>query len=142
MVHYLGPNPLRTLYDAVEAMRREPAEAPNLPRTAKLLAQGRSRMARKVGEEAIEVAIEAMRGDREATVLEAADLLYNLTVLLADMGITPDEVWAELRRRELTFGVAEKLPKTDSLSPPPPPVQAPPAPPAPSPPAKRRKQTK
>ncbi|AWK87092.1 phosphoribosyl-ATP diphosphatase [Azospirillum thermophilum] len=135
MVHYLGPNPLRTLYDAVEAMRREPAEAPSLPRTAKLLAQGRSRMARKVGEEAIEVAIEAMRGDREATVLEAADLLYNLTVLLADMGITPDEVWAELRRRELTYGAAEKLPKTDGLSPPPP-VQAPPNP------VKRRKQDK
>ncbi|MBP2227574.1 phosphoribosyl-ATP pyrophosphohydrolase [Azospirillum agricola] len=89
-------------------------------RTAKLLAQGRARMARKVGEEAIEVAIEAMRGDRNATLMESADLLYNLVVLLSDLGISPDEVMAELRRRELAFGIAEKLPKADD-----PPVPAP-----------------
>ncbi|MFP5517245.1 MAG: phosphoribosyl-ATP diphosphatase, partial [Alphaproteobacteria bacterium] len=92
---------------------REPSAAPEASRTAKLLAQGRARMARKVGEEAIEVAIEAMRGDRDALVMEGADLLYNLVVLLADLDIAPDEILAELRRRELAFGIAEKLPKSD-----------------------------
>lgn len=113
MVQYIGPDPLRSLYDAVQAMRREPSVIPETSRTGKLLAQGRARMARKVGEEAIEVAIEAMRGDRGALVMEAADLLYNLVVLLADLDIAPDEILAELRRRELTYGIAEKLPKSD-----------------------------
>lgn len=113
MVQYIGPDPLRSLYDAVQTLRREPSAAPEASRTAKLLAQGRARMARKVGEEAIEVAIEAMRGDRDALVMEGADLLYNLVVLLADLDIAPDELLAELRRRELAFGIAEKLPKSD-----------------------------
>ncbi|WP_052709857.1 phosphoribosyl-ATP diphosphatase [Azospirillum thiophilum] len=116
MIQYIGPDPLRSLYDAVQTLRREPAAAPEASRTAKLLAQGRARMARKVGEEAIEVAIEAMRGDRDALVMEAADLLYNLVVLLADLDIAPDEVLAELRRREMAFGIAEKLPKPDDLT--------------------------
>ncbi|WP_372398966.1 phosphoribosyl-ATP diphosphatase [Azospirillum sp. HJ39] len=113
MVQYIGPDPLRSLYEAVQILRREPAAAPEASRTARLLAQGRVRMARKVGEEAIEVAIEAMRGDRDALVMEAADLLYNLVVLLADLDIAPDEILAELRRREMVFGIAEKLPKPD-----------------------------
>lgn len=113
MVQYIGPDPLRSLYEAVQALRREPSTAPEASRTAKLLAQGRARMARKVGEEAIEVAIEAMRGDRDALVMEGADLLYNLVVLLADLDIAPDEILAELRRRELAYGIAEKLPKSD-----------------------------
>ena len=113
MVQYIGPDPLRSLYEAVQTQRREPSAAPEASRTAKLLAQGRARMARKVGEEAIEVAIEAMRGDRAALVMEGADLLYNLVVLLADLDIAPDELLAELRRRELAFGIAEKLPKSD-----------------------------
>lgn len=116
MVQYIGPDPLRSLYDAVQTLRREPAAAPEASRTAKLLTQGRARMARKVGEEAIEVAIEAMRGDRDALVMEAADLLYNLVVLLADLDIAPDEILAELRRREMVFGIAEKLPKPDDLT--------------------------
>lgn len=113
MVQYIGPDPLRSLYDAVQSMRREPSAVPETSRTGKLLAQGRARMARKVGEEAIEVAIEAMRGDRGALVMEAADLLYNLVVLLADLDVAPDEILAELRRRELAYGIAEKLPKSD-----------------------------
>lgn len=113
MVQYIGPDPLRSLYDAVQSMRREPSAIPETSRTGKLLAQGRARMARKVGEEAIEVAIEAMRGDRAALVMEAADLLYNLVVLMADLDVAPDEILAELRRRELAYGIAEKLPKSD-----------------------------
>lgn len=116
-------DPLRTLYESVQALRHQPAASPDGSRTARLLAQGRSRMAAKVGEEAIEVAIEAMRGDRNAVVMETADLLYNLVVLLADLGIPPDEIMAELHRREQAFGIAEKLPKTNaSPSPPPPPA--------------------
>jgi len=125
MADCTGSDPLRTLYESVQALRQQPALSPDGSRTAKLLAQGRPRMAAKVGEEAIEVAIEAMRGDRNAVVMETADLLYNLVVLLADLGIPPDEIMAELHRREQAFGIAEKLPKTNASPPPPPPSPPP-----------------
>lgn len=119
MVEGSGSGPLRVLYDIVQKLRRDPAGgSAETKRTARLMSQGRSRMAAKVGEEAIEIAIEAMRGDRQAVILETADLLYNLTVLLADLDISLDDVWAELRRREETFGIAGKIPKEELLPPP------------------------
>jgi phosphoribosyl-ATP pyrophosphohydrolase len=76
--------------------------------TAKLLGSGTAKIAQKLGEEAIEAVIEAVRGDRGALVGESADLLYHLLVLWADAGIAPDEIWAELQRREGISGIAEK----------------------------------
>ena len=72
---------------------------------------GRSKMAKKLAEEAIEVVIDAMNGDREAVVRESADLIYNLVVLWAEAGVQPQEVLDEMTRRERLFGLAEKLPK-------------------------------
>lgn len=69
-------------------------------------------MAKKLAEEAIEVVIDAVNGDREAVVRESADLLYNLTVLWASAGVRPDDVWREMSRREDMLGIAEKLPKS------------------------------
>ena len=60
---------------------------------------GTSRIAQKVGEEAVEVAIEAVRGDNAALVQESADLLYHLLVLWAQAGVMPNEVWATLAER-------------------------------------------
>jgi phosphoribosyl-ATP pyrophosphohydrolase len=76
--------------------------------TAKLLSRGTAKIAQKLGEEAVEAVIEAVRGDRGALVDESADLLYHLLVLWADAGIAPDEIWAELQRREGVSGIAEK----------------------------------
>jgi phosphoribosyl-ATP pyrophosphohydrolase len=84
---------------------------PVVSRTAKLMRAGRSKMAKKLAEEAIEVVIDAMNGDREAVVRESADLLYNLVVLWAEAGVRPQEVFAEMARRERLFGLAEKVPK-------------------------------
>ena len=84
---------------------------PELSRTAKLMRSGRAKMAKKLAEEAIEVVIDAMNGDREAVVRESADLLYNLVVLWAEAGVRPQDVFAEMARRERLFGLAEKLPK-------------------------------
>ena len=83
----------------------------SFPRTRKLLQSGKTRIAQKLGEEAIEVALETVKGDRTAVVLESADLLYHLVVLWTLMGIWPAEVWEEMDRREKTLGLAEKLPK-------------------------------
>jgi phosphoribosyl-ATP pyrophosphohydrolase len=96
------------LYNAVVAVRgSDPAKS----RTARLLRAGRAKMAKKLAEEAVEVVIDAMNGQPEAVVRESADLLYNLTVLWVHSGVHPDQVWAEMRRRELMFGIAEKVPK-------------------------------
>ena len=96
------------LYDAVIAARgSDPAKS----RTARLLRAGRAKMAKKLAEEAVEVVIDAMHGQPEAVVRESADLLYNLVVLWVHSGVHPDEVWAEMRRREQMFGIAEKVPK-------------------------------
>jgi phosphoribosyl-ATP pyrophosphohydrolase len=80
-------------------------------RTAKLIHEGVPKMAKKVAEEAVEVSLDAVSGNREAMIRESADLIYNLVVLWAGMDIAPADVWAEMERRERLFGIAEKLPK-------------------------------
>lgn len=96
------------LYEAVIAARgTDPAKS----RTARLLRAGRAKMAKKLAEEAVEVVIDALHGQPEAVVRESADLLYNLVVLWVHSGVHPNDVWAEMRRREQLFGIAEKVPK-------------------------------
>jgi phosphoribosyl-ATP pyrophosphohydrolase len=84
---------------------------PMTSRTAKLLRSGRAKMAKKLAEEAVEVVIDAMNGEREAVVRESADLLYTLVVLWAEAGVRPQDVWSEMARRERITGIAEKLPR-------------------------------
>lgn len=82
---------------------------PTTSHTAKLFARGRAKIAQKVGEEAVETALAAAAlKDHDEVVGESADLLFHLLVLWADCGVTPAEVWEELRRREGTSGVDEK----------------------------------
>lgn len=81
---------------------------PDVSYVARLFAKGRNKIAQKVGEEAVETVIAAARGDRDGLVSESADLLFHLAVLWAELGITPDDVLAELQRREGTSGLAEK----------------------------------
>jgi phosphoribosyl-ATP pyrophosphohydrolase len=74
------------LYNAVlDAKGSDPGQS----RTARLLRAGRSKIAKKLAEEAIEVVIDAMNGDRNAVVRESADLLYNLVVVWAASGVRP-----------------------------------------------------
>src|SRR6266576_670586 len=80
-------------------------------RTSRLLAGGIPRMAQKLAEEATEVVIEAVRGERSAVIYESVDLLYNLVVLWSEFGISASEIWAEMDRRQALVGMAEKLSK-------------------------------
>jgi phosphoribosyl-ATP pyrophosphohydrolase len=75
---------------------------------AKLTAKGRGKIAQKLGEEAVETVIAAMGGDRGEIVGEATDLVFHLAVLLADAGLSFDDIRAELARREGVSGLAEK----------------------------------
>lgn len=82
------------------------------PRTIKLMKAGGPKMAQKVIEEAAELGIEAVRGNRVGVIEESVDLLYNLLVLWSDVGVAPSEVAAEMERREQLLGMSEKLPKS------------------------------
>ena len=100
---------LERLYLAVLAAKDlDPAAS----RTARLYQRGTAKMAKKLAEEAIEVAIDAVNGDTQAVIRESADLLYNLSVLWADAGVRPTDVWREMERREHLLGIAEKIPKS------------------------------
>ena len=96
------------LYHAALACRHDD---PSTSRTARLLRSGRSKMAKKLAEEAIEVVIDAMHGDRDAVVKESADLIYNMVILWVASGIRPEDIWKEMDRRERLLGIAEKVPK-------------------------------
>ena len=99
---------IERLYDAVVAAR-DADETDS--RTARLFRAGDTKIHKKLAEEAIEVVIDAVNGERGAVTRESADLLYNLVVLWVSAGVKPEDVWAEMRRRERLFGIAEKLPK-------------------------------
>ena len=76
--------------------------------TAKLFAKGIDKAAQKLGEEATETVIAAVKGDRAGVVAESADLLYHWLVVLALSGVPLAEVLAELERRTGQSGLAEK----------------------------------
>jgi phosphoribosyl-ATP pyrophosphohydrolase len=76
--------------------------------TAKLVAGGMERAAKKLGEEAVETVIAALGTDTKAVVSESADLLYHWLVVLAIAGIPLSDVMAELERRTGRSGIEEK----------------------------------
>lgn len=82
--------------------------------TAKLVAGGSPKAARKLGEEAVETVIAAMRGDREELISESADLLYHWLVVLAVSGVSLTSVMEELERRTAQTGIAEKASRKES----------------------------
>ena len=95
--------------DALEQTIRERRLGdPDSSYVARLTAKGRAKIAQKLGEEATETVIAAIRDDRAEITSEAADLIFHLLVLLADADIPLDDVRAELRRREGVSGIDEK----------------------------------
>jgi phosphoribosyl-ATP pyrophosphohydrolase len=87
---------------------------PALSHSARLLARGTAKIAQKFGEEAVECLIEAVGGHRLALVAESADVLYHLLVLWVDAGLRPEQIWAELARREGISGITEKAARLPS----------------------------
>jgi len=88
-------------------MSRKDAD-PSVSHSARLLSRGTAKIAQKFGEEAVECLIEAVGGHRTALVGESADVLYHLLVMWVDAGLRPEQIWAELARREAISGIAEK----------------------------------
>jgi phosphoribosyl-ATP pyrophosphohydrolase len=96
---------LRRLADTIEARKR--AGAGN-SYVAGLFAKGHDAVLKKVGEEAAEVLLAAKDGDKLHIVRETADLWFHCLVMLAWHGLRPEDVLAELQRREGISGVDEK----------------------------------
>ena len=87
---------MRELYSVILDRKEHPVEGSY---TNYLFEKGTDKISKKLGEEAVEVVIAASQRDRKATIQEIADLQYHVLVLMADQGITPDDVEAELRSR-------------------------------------------
>jgi len=102
-------HPIDRLFAAIEA--RKGAD-PSVSYTAKLLAEGRIKCAKKLGEEATETGIAAIEGEKRALAEESADLLYHLLVLWAASGLKPDDVYRALAAREGQSGLEEKAART------------------------------
>jgi len=79
---------------------------------ASLFAKGRPKIARKLGEEAVEAIVAALTEDKASLTGEAADLIFHLMVLLADADVPLADVLAELDRREGVSGHDEKASRT------------------------------
>lgn len=106
MPRFMDDTQILSRLEAVIAERR--AGDPAASYVAKLNARGLGKMVQKVGEEATEVVIAALSGNREELVGEAADLLFHLLIVLGAKGVNLSDVTAELQRREGTSGIVEK----------------------------------
>jgi len=96
---------LRRVSETIEARKRADAGGSYV---ASLFAKGHDAVLKKVGEEAAETLLAAKDGDKLRIVHETADLWFHCLVMLAWHGLKPDDVLAELQRREGTSGIDEK----------------------------------
>ena len=109
----MAPSDERHILDRLHAVIAGRAGGdPDTSYTARLIAAGGPAIARELGEEAIETLVARLDGTPEDVVRESADLLYHLLVLWAEAGVVPEDVWAELARREGVSGLAEKASRT------------------------------
>ena len=97
-----------TLADLAEIVDARAKADPSESWTAKLVASGQQKAAKKLGEEAVETVIAAIEGDKAALMSETADLLYHLMVVLKIGGVALQDVMGELERRTSQSGLVEK----------------------------------
>ena len=97
-----------TLAELEARIAERAAAPPDESWTAKLLASGPERAAKKFGEEAIEAVIAAVKGDRDELIAESADVLYHLLVVLRARDVALQDVLSQLEVRTVRSGLAEK----------------------------------
>lgn len=105
-------HPLDRLYAIVDSRK---GASGDVSYTARLLAAGVGRCAKKFGEEAVEAALAAATGDQAGTIAESADVLYHLMVMWAAAGVRPQDVYEALQARESQSGLAEKASRKVNL---------------------------
>lgn len=99
-----------SLYQTVMSRRENPQEGSY---TCYLFDQGLDKILKKCGEECAETIIAAKNMNNEETILEISDLIFHLTVLMAQQGITPDDISNELSKRSMKTGNLKKMRVTD-----------------------------
>lgn len=104
---------INELYKIVMSRKETPSENSY---TCYLFEKGLDKILKKVGEESSEVIIAAKNGKNEDTVSEMGDLLYHLLVLMAQQGITPDDLTAVLEERRKKSGNLKVFHKADKNS--------------------------
>ena len=94
-----GGSGARVIDELVATIAARKRDLPEGSYTTRLLREGVDRIGRKIGEEAAEVIIAAKNGDRDEVAREVADLWFHTFVLLAQQGMTPEDVWSVLASR-------------------------------------------
>lgn len=97
-----------TLADLETIVAARAKASPEESWTAKLIAAGPESAAKKLGEEAVEAVIAAVKGDRDELIAESADLLYHLLVVLLSRDVALQDVLSQLEARTARSGLAEK----------------------------------
>lgn len=92
-------NPIMFLTELQRFIEKRYEEMPEGSYTTSLFRDGLSRMTQKVGEEAVELIIESMKGDNERMIYEASDMFYHLIVLLTSKGLSIEDIAKELIER-------------------------------------------
>ncbi|MGO7185486.1 phosphoribosyl-ATP diphosphatase [Rhizobium brockwellii] len=103
-----------SLSDLESIVEERSKASPEQSWTAKLVAAGQPKAAKKLGEETIEAVMAAVTGDRDNLTYEAADVLYHLLVVLKIAEIPLENVMAELERRTAQSGLKEKASRQSS----------------------------
>ena len=93
------PNPLLFLSELSDFIEKRHEEMPEGSYTTSLFKDGLNRMAQKVGEEALELVIEATNGTNDRLIYEGSDMLYHLIVLLTSKGLRIEDMAMELKER-------------------------------------------
>ena len=109
-----GSLPAGALESLARRLEERKSADPAVSWTARLHAQGLDAILRKVGEEAIETVLAAKGGEPSRVVEETADLWFHTMVMLANLGLGPEDVLIELDRRAGRSGLAEKAARTGS----------------------------
>jgi phosphoribosyl-ATP pyrophosphohydrolase len=102
-----GNDTLARLAAVIESRKPGSGADPDKSYVARLFARGEDAILKKVGEEATEVVLAAKGGQRERIVAEVADLWFHTLIALAQHGLAPADVLAELERREGLSGLEE-----------------------------------
>ena len=101
----------RVIEELFEVIEQRKGGDPETSYVARSVARGREHLAKKVGEEGVEVALAGALGDRKGVVSESADLLFHLLVLWSDTGVSPAEVFGELAKRRGVSGLERQAAK-------------------------------
>lgn len=106
----VGPEVIQRVFEVIESRR---GGDPSTSYVARLFAKGPQRIAKKLGEEAVETVMAGIDKDRDALIAESTDLVFHLLVLWAALDIKPDDIFAEFQRREGTSGIEGEAAERD-----------------------------